>query len=455
MRSRTASLFHTPLEPMSKTAPTKASAKQKLPSCADTIIHVAIGELNPAPYNPRTWDDAALEQLCTSIRHFGFLDPAVINAAPGRKNVVISGHMRIAAAKKIGMKTIPCLQVNIPDVEREKELNIRMNANQGRFDPEKLIEFFGFEDLETWGFDIGSLAHVWDDLLQTEDDSFDVEKELANIEDPRTKPGDVYQLGVHRLVCGDATDLDVVRKLCGTDHVDMVYTDIPYNINLDYSGGVGGNANYGGTTDDNKTDEEYADFVRKILGNALSVAKKDCHCFLWCDQSYVYLLQQLYRELGLDFKRTCLWIKNVANATPKTAFNKVYEPVVYGIRGAPYLSDKQLNLTEILNKEIGTGNRAIDDILDYLDIWLVKRLPGNEYAHATQKPPTLHEKPLRRCTRPGDIVLDLTAGSGSTLISCEQMKRKALLCEIEPRFCDLIIHRYEELTGISATPLAS
>ncbi|MEK7563400.1 MAG: site-specific DNA-methyltransferase, partial [Patescibacteria group bacterium] len=322
----------------------------------------------------------------------------------------------------------------------------------GQWDWQKLADF-DMSLLLDVGFDDQDLSRIWDDMLQSEDDDFNLDEELAAIETPKTKPGDMYQLGVHRLICGDSTDPAVVKRLCGEDRPDMIYTDIPYNISLDYSGGVGGKASYGGTYDDKKTDEEYADFVRKIIGNALTVAKDDCHCFLWCDQSYVWLLQQLYRELGVKYKRTCLWIKNVANATPKTAFNKVYEPVVYGIRGGPYLSEKQMNLTEVLNKEVSTGNRAIDDILDYLDIWLVKRLPGNEYAHATQKPPTLHEKPLRRCTRVGDIVLDLTAGSGSTLISCEQMKRKALLCEIEPRFCDLIVKRYEELTGVPASLL--
>lgn len=419
---------------------------------SDVIIQIVIEDLNPAPYNPRVWDDAALDQLCESIRRFGFLDPLVINIAPNRKYVVISGHMRLAAARKLGMLTIPCIQVSIPDIEREKELNIRMNRNTGQWDWEKLRDFDMTLLLDV-GFDDQDLSRIWDDMLQTEDDDWDEEKELAKIETPKTKLGDVYQLGIHKLICGDATDLAVVKKLCGDIRPDMIYTDVPYNINLDYSGGVGGNANYGGTTNDNKTDQEYADFLRKIISNALSVAKEDCHCFIWSDQSYVWLLQQLYRELGINYKRTCLWIKNVANATPKTAFNKVYEPVVYGIRGDPYLSDKQMNLTEILNKEVGTGNRAIDDVLDLLDIWLVKRLPGNEYTHATQKPPLLHEKPLRRCTRVGDTVIDLTAGSGSTLVSCDQMKRRALLCEIEPRFCDLIIHRYEELTGIPASLL--
>ena len=133
--------------------------------------------------------------------------------------------------------------------------------------------------------------------------------------------------------------------------------------------------------------------------------------------------------------------------TPQVAFNKAYEACVYGTIGNPYISDRLNNLTEVLNKEVDTGNRTLDDIFDIFNIWLARRLPTSSYEHPTEKPPTLHEKPLRRCTRVGDSVLDLFGGSGSTLIACEQLKRKCIMAEIEPIFCDLIIRRYKNLTG--------
>ena len=136
--------------------------------------------------------------------------------------------------------------------------------------------------------------------------------------------------------------------------------------------------------------------------------------------------------------------------TPQVAFNKAYEPCVYATRGKPYLAPNLNNLNELLNKDIANGNRAIDDIIDTLNIWLAKRLPSADYEHPTEKPPTLHEKALRRCTKPNDIALDLFAGSGSTLIACEQMKRRCFTAELEPIFCDLIIRRYESITGIKA-----
>ena len=135
--------------------------------------------------------------------------------------------------------------------------------------------------------------------------------------------------------------------------------------------------------------------------------------------------------------------------TPQIAFNKVYEPCTYGTRGNPYLAPIH-NLNEILNKEVGTGNQVPDDILDIFNIWLAKRKAGQEYLHPTEKPVTLHEKPLRRCTKPGDKVLDAFGGSGSTLIACEQLNRTAFLAEQSPIFCDVIINRFQELTGKEA-----
>lgn len=148
-----------------------------------------------------------------------------------------------------------------------------------------------------------------------------------------------------------------------------------------------------------------------------------------------------------------MWIKNGHNPTPGVAFNKCYEPCIYGTRGRPYLAKGIDSLNEVFNKELTTGNRLIDDILDLLNIWLVKRMAGQDYQHATAKPPTLHEKAIRRCTRPGDLILDSFGGAGSTLVAADQLKRRSVLVELEPVFCDLIIKRYENLTHTKAKKL--
>lgn len=161
----------------------------------------------------------------------------------------------------------------------------------------------------------------------------------------------------------------------------------------------------------------------------------------------IWLIQGLYRELGIQNKRVCLWLKNSQNPVPGVAFNKCYEPCTYGLRGKkPYIAKNIQNLNEVMNKEITTGNNLLEETLDHLDVWMVKRLSGKDYTHATSKPPKLHEKAIRRCTRPGDIILDSFLGSASTLVAAEQLKRRVFGVELEPAFCDLAIKRYESLT---------
>jgi DNA modification methylase len=418
------------------------------------IVSFPIDKLRPAPYNPRTHTDAQKAQLRESIEEYGPVDPIIANSAKGRENIVIGGHFRVEVLREMGFTEVPVLFVDIPSIKREKELNLRLNRNTGEWDFEKL-KAFDMDLLLHIGFDDGDLSAIWDGMLETEDDQFNIEKELEQIKKPKTKAGEIYQLGNHRLICGDATDATVVKRLVGKHRIDMVYLDPPYNIGLDYDKGLGNAMRYGGKTKDNKSDQEYGSFLKCAFENALSVAKPDCHFFCYCDHGYIGLLHTLYREIGIEPQRTCLWIKNNLNVTLQVAFSKCYEPCIYGARGKPYLCDSIRNLTEILNKEICSGNRAIDDILDLLDIWLCKRLHNMEYEHPTEKPPTLHEKALRRCTKAGSTVLDLFGGSGSTLIACEQMKRRSFLCEIEPLFCDLIIRRFEALTGLKASLLKS
>ena len=417
------------------------------------IVEMRIGALRPATYNPRKWNEAQLAILMESLSRFGFVDPVIVNDASNRKNVVIGGHMRLEAAKRLGMKTVPVVYISIPSLEREKELNIRLNRSTGEWDWEAL-KGFDSDLLFDAGFTSDELAAAWDGLLETEDDAFDVEKELEKIKKPKTKLGDVWVLGPHRLLCGDATDPASVRKLMGKAKASMLYIDPPYNIGLSYNKGIGGEMSYGGKTNDSKSEDDYQNFLKALLANALAAATDNVHCFLWCDENWVWAVQQLYRELGVTHRRLCAWVKGNFTLTPQIAFNKGMEIAVYGTVGKPYLHPTNLNLTEFLDKEVASGKRQIDDLLDLFQIWACQRLHSSEYQHPTQKPATLHEKPLRRCTKPGDVVLDLTAGSGSTLVACHQMKRRAFLCEIEPVFCDLIVERAKAL-GITPSLLKS
>lgn len=414
-----------------------------------SVVYVPVASLKAATYNPRKISKEALTQLKESVSRFRMVDPIIVNSALKRRNIVIGGHMRLRAAKELGHKTVPVVYVSIPSLEKEKELNLRLNRNTGEWDFEKL-KFFEADFLSDIGFSDSDLSNIWAENLETEDDDFPVAEELAKIKKPKSKLGDIIELGPHRLICGDSTDPSVLKKLLGKERVSMIYSDPVYNIQIDYNSGICGKQKYGGNVNDNRSYEEYRDFLKKSLIAALAVSNPDLHVFYWSDQTYIGLLQELYRELGIENKRVCLWLKNSQNPVPTVAFNKCYEPCTYGIRGSPYITKSIQNLNEVLNKEITTGNSLIQETLDHLDVWMVKRLSGKEYEHATSKPPKLHEKAIRRCTKPGDIILDSFSGSASTMIAAEQLKRRVYAVELEPVFCDLAIKRYTKLTGKKA-----
>lgn len=410
------------------------------------IKYVPIKDLIPSAYNPRFWPEKTIQDLTNNIKRDGFIIPILCNSAKNRKNVIISGHFRVKVARDLGYKTVPVTYINVPDVEKEKKINLSINKVSGDWDYELLINF-DIETLLESGFDDFDLSHIFDEVLSVEDDEFNVDEEVSRIKTPKTKPGNLIILGEHLLLCTDSTDSDAVSKLIGNHKINMLNYDPIYNIGLDYNKGVGTKGKYGGKVDDRKSDPEYRKFLKTVLQNGLDHCFPDTHVFCWCDEKYIGFLQSLYSELGIDNKRVCLWIKNNSSPTPQVAFNKVFEACVYGTRGSPYLSPSVHNLNEVMNKEIGTGNRLTDDILDLFNIWLVKRLSTQEYEHPTQKPPSLYEKAFRRCTRPGDIILDLFAGSGSQMVAAEQLKRRVFLCELDPIFCDVIVARYKKLTG--------
>jgi len=410
-----------------------------------------VADLVPHAKNPRSLSEKQRADLEASITKFNLVEIPAINT----DNTVLAGHARLKILKALG-RGEEHIEVRVPNraltPEECEEYLLRSNRNTGSWDYE-LLKAFDTSFLLELGFDDTDLSSIWDDVLQIDEDDFREEDELEKAKTTDIKPGDRFALGPHSLICGDGTDTEIVKRLVGEARMDMVYTDPPFNIGLDYDKGIGGKQNYGGDVDDKKSDLEYRAFLHQAMSAALAVSAPDSHHFWYCDQKYVGMLQSLYAELGIKYKRTALWIKNGINPTPQVAFSKLYEPCVYGTLGKPYLSPKHTKLGEILNRDIGLGNATIDDILDMVDIWLAKRIAGDDYEHPTQKPLALHERPLTRCSKIGDNVLDLFGGSGSTLLACEQLKRKAFLVEKNPIFCQLIVNRYEQFSGNKATKL--
>lgn len=409
-----------------------------------------VSDLVPNDKNPRTISPKQMNDLKRSLKKFNVVELPVIDT----DNRVVAGHQRLLALQLIG-RGEEQISVRVPNrkLTRKEYDQYLLSSNRisGEWDWSKLAYNFDIADILVSGFEDPDLAMMFDDVT-VEDDEFRVDEELKKIKKTAVKPGDIYELGVHRILCGDSTDEATVKKVMGRKQAAAILTDPPFNIKLSYDKGIGGKGNYGGHVNDSLPDAQYKQFLKEALSNGLNVCAKNAHVFCYCDQRYVGLLQNLFSELGVKYQRTCLWIKNNSNPTPQIAFNKQYEPCVYGVRGKPYLSDRARNFSEILNQEVGTGNRTIEDILDMIDVWLVKRVAG-DYEHPTEKPPTLHENALRRCTKPGDIILDIFSGSASLMVACEQLKRSAYMVEREPIFVQLAINRYEKLSGKKAKKL--
>lgn len=414
-----------------------------------TTVKRKVSDLLPYEKNPRTINSKQMKDLKRSLRKFNLAELPAINL----NGTIVAGHARIKALHLLGRSNEE-IEVRIPNrklSETEfKDYLITSNKSGGSWDFEGLAKNFDMEALSLSGFEDEELSEIFSDSFHVEDEKTSDEEELKKIKKTSIKTGDMFALGRHRLICANALDPNNVKKLTGKARADLVNDDLPFNISLNYDKGVGNKKSYGGTIKDNKTDDEYKTFVKTIMQNAKSVAKKDAHYMFWCDERYVWLFQILYKELGIDSKRLLIWIKDNASPTPTVAFNKVTEFCVYGTIGSPFLSKKITNLNEIINKKMTTGNSLSSEIIDQLNIWMEKRLPSNQYNHPTEKSAQVHEKGIRRCTRPNDIVLDLTAGGGSILMACEQLKRIAYVCEMEPIFCQLIINKFEKLSGVKA-----
>lgn len=410
-----------------------------------------VKDLLPSSYNPRKMTESERRDLEASIKEFGTVVPVVLNTG-SRHNSLIGGHQRVAIYADLGITEIDAMIPSRELNEREEQtLNLRLNKNLGSWD-ENLLKEIDMNLLLEVGFDDEDLQNLFDDI-DVLNDEFDVEKAIKETKVPRVKPGEIWQLGEHCLLVGDSTDLEQVKKLMGTDLADVIYCDPPYNIGLDYSKGIGTTGKYEGSytgKKDSKKDSVYTAFIDSSITTALAVSKPNTHLFYWCDSRYIFIIQTIYQQHKVDSKRVCLWIKNNSNMTPQVAWNKVYEPCVYGTIGKPHLNRSLNNVNEILNQEVGTGNQAHEEINDMIDLWIQKRDPAQDYAHPTQKPVTLNEKPLKRCSVPGDIIFSGFAGSGSDLIACEQLHRKWRGVEQDLIFATVCIDRWEAFTNQKA-----
>lgn len=410
-----------------------------------------VQDLVPNGYNPRKISGSQKDDLQKSIEQFGAVVPVVLNIG-SRADIIIGGEQRIKIYADLGYTEVECM---IPSREltlaEEQELNLRLNKNTGAWD-EELLKNFDLSVLLDVGFEDDELQGFFDDVELAEDE-YDVDKAIEEMVEPKVKLGEVWQLGNHYLLVGDSTNKELVSKFMGKTKAHFIFQDMPYNIGLSYNKGISNTKEYGGeysSSKDSMSDEKYFAFIEASISTAKTIAHSNAHWLYWCDSRNIGAIQTLYKQYGIHFRRICYWVKNNQNMTPQVAFNRVHEPAVYGTTNKPYLNKNLKNVNEILNQEVTTGNQLHNELLDMIDLWIVKRDDVQSYLHPTQKPVGLNEKPLKRCTAPGHVVFSGFGGSGSDLIACEQLGRVWFGVEQDLVFASIIIDRWEKFTKQTA-----
>jgi DNA modification methylase len=394
----------------------------------EQIEQLAIETLTPYKNNARVHSPEQIKQIANSIKEFGFNVPVLID----KDNTIISGHGRVEAARRINLKTIPTIKIEHLTEEQKKAYIIADNqiALNSEWDisllSSELKELDDKIDLSNLGFDQKELT----ELLKPDDvDGLTDEDELPPVPDePNTKLGQLFQLGNHRLMCGDSTVKDDVERLMGEDKAQMVFTDPPWNV--DYGSNLA-NGKYKNRKilNDAMSTDDFKDFMSKVFLQMKNVCEPGC-------MTYVVMSAQEWGNAMLtlalnDFhwSSTIIWNKDTLVISRKDYHTK-YEPIWYGwLKGESRL------------KVLKDRKQS--------DVWDIKR-PKRSEMHPTTKPIELISRAVNNSSGVNDIVLDLFGGSGSTLIACEKNHRDARIMELDPKYCDVIIKRWENYTGKTA-----
>jgi DNA modification methylase len=388
------------------------------------IIKKPIDSLIPYAKNARVHDEAQIAQIAGSIKEFGFNNPVLID----KDNGIIAGHGRVMAARKLGLTEVPTILLDHLNETQRKAYILADNriAINSTWDNEMLsLELMDIKDdvsLAMLGFNVDELDALLNPTELTEGlTDEDAVPDVPN--EPTTKLGDIYQLGNHRLMCGDSTSIDAVDKLMDGNKADMVFTDPPYGV--DYDGGHATEKRRTKLDNDDKT-LMYAG----ALPIAYMVSKEGAALYLWFADRFAKDVLTALEECNYKVRTWIIWNKNLAQFGAIGAqYKPKHEPCIYAFKKghAPYWN--------------GPNNEVT--------VWDVKRHSKNEF-HPTQKPVELPERALENNSKAGDIVLDLFGGSGSTLIAAEKIGRQARLMELDPKYCDVIIKRWEDFTGKKA-----
>jgi DNA modification methylase len=388
---------------------------------------VDIDKLVPYARNSRTHSDEQIKQIQASIREFGFVNPVLID---GKFNI-IAGHGRILAAKAEGIEKVPCVFVSHLTEAQKKAYMLADNklALNAGWDMEMLKieieELQGLDfDLSLTGFDDLEISAMFDENKEVVEDDFDVDAAIP--EEPITKLGDVWLLGKHRLACGDSTSGEVFVKLMAGQEADLVLTDPPYNV--DY---VGKTKDSLKIENDKMQDEQFLQFLTDAFTRMYEHSKKGAAIYIFHSDSEGYNFRTAFKQAGYSLRQCLIWVKN-SLVMGRQDYQWKHEPILYGWKDgashAWYADRKQTTLVEFDR-------------------------PQKSAEHPTMKPIGLCGYFIANSSKEGDIVLDTFGGSGSTLIACEQIGRTCYIVELDEKYCDVIIKRYETFTGEKAVLL--
>ncbi|MCG7878644.1 MAG: site-specific DNA-methyltransferase [Candidatus Thiodiazotropha endolucinida] len=397
------------------------------------VQHIALEQLVPYARNARTHSDSQVAQIAGSIAEFGFVNPVLV----GGNNIIIAGHGRVMAAKKLGLQTVPTIKLDHLTENQRRALVIADNkiAENAGWDEELLrleLQNLADEDfdLDLLGFDDVEL----DDLLTSldDDEAAALDENIPEVqENPVSRTGDIWIMGEHRLLCGDSTSEADMKKLMAGELADMVFTDPPYNVN------------YGDTAKDKLRSRGGAKAGRKIMNDNLGddfeafltaacknmLAHTKGALYICMSSSELDTLQSAFRNAGGKWSTFIIWAKNTFTLG-RSDYQRQYEPILYGWKDG--------------NDRYWCGAR------DQGDVWFYNKPQKNDL-HPTMKPVDLVVRGIKNSSKTLDIVLDPFGGSGSTLIAAEHTGRQARLIELDPKYVDVIVRRWQEMTGLQAT----
>jgi DNA modification methylase len=386
-----------------------------------TIQKRKIKDLKPHPKNPRKLSAHDADHLKKSLEKFGLIDKPIITT----DNLIIGGHQRIAVLKKMGNKEVDCFVPDCEIVEKDiEELNIRLNRNAGEWDYDILANQWDIKDLTDYGFTNEELDFQDPEQIDPKDDDFEVELPP----EPSTKFGDIYDLGEHRIICGSAAHFGDIEKVLRGEKIDLVLTDPPYNVS------------YEGKTkekltiqNDDLSDQDFEALLKDFYINAFVFMKEGSGIYVFHADSEGERFRRYFREANLKLSQCLIWLKN-SMVLGRQDFHWQHEPVLFG--GKEYSDhDPVLYGWKEGEKHKWYNNRKQVTLLKF-------DRPTRSKEHPTMKPIPMLGYLIGNSTVRNDLVFDFFLGSGSTLIAAEQLGRRCIGSEFDPRYCDVIVRRW-------------